>query len=82
MSIDYLISGSLGVMLIGSLIAVKVNLKDKISHKEAESKFVETKLCNEIHKSVDQKLSCLPEVKDTLARLETKVDILLNGNGK
>lgn len=53
---------------------------------EADKKYSHAILCIEMHKnihekfiSVNEKLEDIPEIKETLTRLETKVDILLNG---
>jgi hypothetical protein len=45
---------------------------------EADKRYKEVKVCDEIHKRTDASLNCIPVIKDTVARLETKVDILLN----
>ncbi|MGD0336713.1 MAG: hypothetical protein ABSB18_06400 [Candidatus Omnitrophota bacterium] len=45
---------------------------------EADKRYTEIKLCQQIHKNTDEKLTCIPEIKDTVARLETKVDILIS----
>ena len=75
-----LIPFGLILLVISSLMVVKDKLKDKISHKEAEDKFQEIKLCKEIHKSVNEKLNCLPEMKKSLTQIEIKIDTLLKNN--
>ena len=77
-----LIPTGLLVLVIGSLIGVKVALKDKPSFKQTEERYQKKELCNEIHKSVTEKLDCIPTIKETVTRLETKVDILVKNNGK
>lgn len=77
----YLPIGSLLIFIIGSLVVVKVNLKDKISYKDADERYKKAEVCDEIHKSVNEKLNCLPEIKETVTEIKTKIDILLQ-NGK
>lgn len=77
---EYIIGG-LALLVISSLIAVKVNLKDKISYKDANERYKETKVCDEIHKSVNEKLECIPEIKETVTEIKTKIDIFLEKNG-
>jgi len=78
---EYLISGGLLVFLISGLVVLNKEVSRRPTFKELEDKYTEVKLCKEIHKSVNEKLECLPEVKKTLTQIETKIDILLK-NGK
>ncbi|NHZ87179.1 MAG: hypothetical protein GWP19_15115 [Planctomycetia bacterium] len=75
------ISSGLLMLGIGSLIAVKVGLKDRPTFKEANSRYKEANVCDEIHKNVNEKLDCIPEIKKSVVQIETKLDILIN-NGK
>ena len=79
---EYLISGGLLVFFISGLVALNRQIINRPTFKDTDKQYKKIEVCDEIHKSVTEKLNCLPEVKDTLARLETKVDILLNNNGK
>lgn len=72
------ISGLL-VFLISSLVVINKELSKRITFKEAEDKYKEKNVCDEIHRSVNEKLACLPDVKKSLTQIETKIDILLNG---
>jgi len=76
----YLPIGGLLIFIISSLIAVKVNLKDKVSYKDANDRYKETKVCNAIHDAVNEKLECIPDIKKTVIQIETKIDILLKKN--
>jgi len=78
---EYLISGGLLVFFISGLVVLNKEVSRRPTFKELEDKYTEVKLCKEIHKSVNEKLECLPEVKKTLTQIETKIDILLK-NGK
>lgn len=64
-------------------LEIKVNLNgnSQLTVDKADKRYKQVAVCDEIHKSVDDRLSCVPLIKDTLARVETKVDILLK-NGK
>ena len=33
-------------------------------------------------KGVNEKLNCIPEIKDTVTEIKTKIDIFLQENGK
>lgn len=78
---EYLIGG-LALLVISSLIAVKVGLKDKVSYRNAEKRYKKIEVCDEIHKSVDEKLQCLPAIKKSVTEIETKIDMFLEKNGK
>ena len=69
------------VLFIGGLIAVNKEIAKRPTFKETEDKYTEIKLCNEIHKRVDEKLDCIPDIKKTVTQIETKIDILLRNNG-
>ena len=84
----YIPAGGIIVLIIGSLFAVKdsiSNLKTDIGKRptfeEAEKKFKEIKVCDEIHKATEEKLKCIPDIKDTVTVIETKMDMLLIKNG-
>ena len=68
------------VLFIGGLIAVNKEIAKRPTFKETEDKYTEIKLCNEIHKRVDEKLDCIPDIKKTVTQIETKIDILLRNN--
>ena len=76
---ELILSGGLLVFFISGLILVNKEVTKRPTYQEVEDKYTEIKLCNEIHKTTNEKLGCIPEIKDTVARLETKIDILLNG---
>jgi len=84
----YIIPGSLLVFMIGSLIAVKVELSKRPTFKDLSKKehllredLRRKDLCEQTHKSVDEKLSCLPEIKDTVTTIKTKIEMFLQKNG-
>jgi len=70
-----------GLVILG-LITMEKRLSKRPTWDEVNKKFKDSKVCDEIHKSVDEKLTCMPIIKDTVARLETKVDIIIENNGK
>lgn len=45
---------------------------------DGDKRWTEINVCKEIHKRADDKLDCIPEIKEAVTRLETKMDILLN----
>lgn len=79
---EYIIPGGFLVFMIGSLIAVKVELGKRPTFRDTDDKYKEVKVCDVIHKSVDEKLSCIPEIKKTVIQIETKIDMFLAKNGK
>ena len=79
---SYIPIGALTIFLISSLIAVKMNLKEKISYKDSEKKFVNREVCEKVHESVDEKLACLPAIKNDVTEIKTKINIFLESNGK
>lgn len=74
--------GSLVIFGIVSLVTVKVALAKRPTFEDANKRYKETKVCDEIHKSANEKLNCIPEIKDRVTRIETKIDIFLEKNGK
>ena len=78
---EYVVPGSLLALIVGSLIAVKVELAKRPTFKDTNEQFKEVeekkqdqKMCAQIHKSTDEKLACLPEMKDGITRLETALN--------
>ena len=78
--IPYLPIGLMALFISG-LIAVNKEIAKRPTFKETDDKYTEIKLCNEMHKRVDEKLDCIPEIKKTVTQIETKIDILLKNNG-
>ena len=70
------------LLVAGSIVAVKVQLAKRPTFKEADSRYKNEKVCDAVHKSVDEKLSCIPEIKETVTEIKTKIDIFLEKNGK
>lgn len=75
----------IAVSLISVSVAVlklnRSNNKNGLTYNAADKKYKKIEVCDEIHKNVDEKLSCLPEIKKSVTQIETKIDMLLN-NGK
>ena len=69
------------VLFIGGLIMVNKEIVKRPTFKDSEERYKKIEVCNEIHKSVDEKLNCIPEIKTTVTQIETKIDILLRNNG-
>ncbi len=78
---EYGVSIGIVVFVIGSLIGVKVGLEKRPTFKDVKKEYQEKVVCEEIHKNVNEKLACLPEIKKSVTQIETKIDILLK-NGK
>lgn len=65
-----LISGGLAVLMIGSLVVVERRLKEKVSLKDAEEKFVNRTVCMTLHKSIDEKLAMIPKINEVVIRID------------
>jgi len=78
---DLFITGGVFLFFLGSIYTLNREITKRPTFKEMEERYTEKKVCDEIHKSVDEKLDCIPIIKDTVIRLETKMDILVK-NGK
>lgn len=74
---ELIIPSGLFLLMIGSIIAVKVELAKRPTFKDTDEKYKEVKVCDVIHKSVTEKLKCIPDIKTTVTQIETKIDILL-----
>lgn len=72
--------GAVTLLFIGGLIAANKEIAKRPTYKEIEDKYKEQKVCDEIHKSVNEKLDCIPEIKNTVTQIATKIDILLTNN--
>ncbi|KKM05281.1 hypothetical protein LCGC14_1755720 [marine sediment metagenome] len=68
---EYVIPGGLFVLMIGSLIAVKIELANRPTFDHTDEKYKNKEVCDAIHKSVDEKLSCIPEIKETVIEIRT-----------
>lgn len=62
-------------------IDVQKAIDERPTFRDTDRRYKKIEVCDEMHKSVDEKLDCIPEIKDTVVRLETKMDILLKSNG-
>ena len=76
-----IVNGVLSVIFIGGLIALNKEVTKRPTFKETDERYKKAEVCDEIHKSVNEKLDCLPEIKETVTEIKTKIDILLK-NGK
>ena len=79
---QYVLPASLIIFGIGSLIAVKVGLTNRPTFKDVKKEYQKKELCEIIHKNVDEKLACLPEIKNDVTEIKTKINIFLEKNGK
>ena len=68
---DFILPGSLFLFVLGGLIAVKVDLAKRPTWKESRKTFKETSLCDEIHRSINEKLDTLPGIQESVTRIET-----------
>jgi len=69
------------VLMVGSLIVVKVDSSKKPTFKDVDKTYQRQDVAQQIQKSVDEKLDCIPSIKKTVIQIETKLDILLRNNG-
>lgn len=79
---EYLLSGGLLVFFISGLIILNKQIVERPTFKDADRRYKEAKVCDEIHKAVNEKLECIPAIKKTVTQIETKIDILLKNNAK
>lgn len=74
--------GTMFFIIIGSFIGIKMSLKDRPTFKNTNETYQKKESCDLIHKSVKEKLDCIPSIKKSVIQIETKIDILLKNNGK
>ncbi len=79
---QYGIPIGLVILVVGGLIGVKVGLEKRPTFRDSEKKFVNKEVCEKVHESVDEKLACLPDIKNDVTEIKTKIDIFLEKNGK
>ena len=80
--LPHLPSGALFIMLIGSVIAIREKLKEKPSYDVTEKRYMKKEVCEEVHKSIDEKLNCIPEMRTSLTEVKVKLDILIKNSVK
>ncbi len=68
---ELILPGSLFVFMMGGLIMVHRKLDKRPTWEQVNERFKETKVCNEIHKSITEKLDTLPGMQESLTRIET-----------
>jgi hypothetical protein len=78
---QYIPAGLVGLVVVG-LITVKVGLAKRPTFSQIDKAYKKKEVCDEIHKSVDEKLKDIPSIKDTVTEIKTKIDIFLEANGK
>lgn len=79
---EYVLPVGIFIFTVSSLIAVKVGLENRPTFKDVKKEYRKKELCEEIHKNVDEKLACLPEIKNDVTEIKTKINIFLEKNGK
>lgn len=71
-------------MTIGTLIGVKVSLATGLAKrptfKESNDIYQKRESCELIHKSVDEKLNCVPDIKIKVTAIEVNLKLLLKKN--
>ena len=84
------------VVIFGLVMTMKIDkkLKDVPTFKDTENIYSRRDMCQqrhlaeealrkEVHKSINEKLNCIPEIQETVTKIKTTVDLILkNGNGK
>lgn len=78
---DLIPLGGMFLFILGSIVAVKVGLEKRPTFTHTDETYQGVKLCEEVHKRVDEHLKCLPEIKESIVRIETKIDLAIR-NGK
>ena len=63
-----------------NIFGIEIQFKGK-GNPNGNGTFQRRDLCDQIHKSVDEKLSCIPQIKTKVIRIETKLNLLLSKNG-
>ena len=76
--IPYIPAGVFILLIVG----LKAELSKRPTWTEARKEFKENKVCDEIHKSIDEKLKPIPTIRDSVVEIKTKIDLFLKKNGK
>ena len=80
--VPYLPISGFILVVIGGLISVKVELTKRPTYDDADKRYKDSKVCDEIHKNITEKLECLPEIKKNVIQIETKLDAIIKHNNK
>ena len=76
------ITGGMLLFLITSIIWVKTEITKRPTCNEVDKKYVPKESCDIITKNFQEKLECIPEMKKSIVRIETKLEILLERREK
>ena len=69
-------------IFVAAVIFMKVELNKRPTFKETDKRYTNKEVCLKEHEGVNEKLNCIPEIKDTVTEIKTKIDIFLQENGK
>jgi len=75
---EYIIHGGLLSLMIVSLVAVKVGLANRPTYDDMKEKADELQrkdLCEEIRKSINEKLDLIPKMERTLIKMAAKMGV-------
>jgi len=76
------IPAGLLVFILGSIVTTRVSLSKRPTYKDTDERYRKIETCDEIVKGFKDDIKCLPEIKETVIRMETKLDIWMKNNGK
>ena len=77
----YLPIGGILLFILTSIVYVKTEITKRPTWDDTKKTYVPKGECNIITKDFNKKLDCIPEMKDAIARIETKLDIWIGKNG-
>ena len=79
--IPYIPVGGMFIFLITGFIGLKVSLRDRPTFSQTERRYTKKEVCDQARKSFEEKVNDIPNIKETVTRLETKIDFIIK-NGK
>jgi len=56
-------------------VRLQKDLSERPTFRESDERYPNIGLCEEIHKRIDEKLECLPEIKESLIKVKIKLGI-------
>ena len=77
--------GGLLIFILASLMWVRTELGKKPSFKHLEEDYQRKDVCNETVRRIEEKLSCIPQMQETLQKIEVKLgklEVLIKNNGR
>ncbi len=73
--VDLAVILPIGVVIIGGLISINKEITKRPTFKEVDETYKKKEVCDEIHKSINEKLEPIPKMQKILTKIAIKMHI-------